>query len=73
MCIHICVEVVLINILASHLAPQTKIPGSAPTLIHAYQFSYGKLHEYFPHYVAKIDSSLMPFNISDEMFKLYIK
>ena len=25
-----CVEVVLINILTSHLAPQTQIPGSAP-------------------------------------------
>ena len=25
-----CVEVVLINVLASHLAPQTKIPGFAP-------------------------------------------
>ena len=25
-----CVEVILINILASHLAPQTKIPNSAP-------------------------------------------
>ena len=29
MCIYMCVEVVLINILASHLAPQTKIHGSA--------------------------------------------
>ena len=28
-----CVEVVLINILASRLAPQTKIPGSAPAAL----------------------------------------
>ena len=30
MCIYMCVKVVLINILASHLAPQTKIPSYAP-------------------------------------------
>ena len=29
MCIYMCVEVVLINILALHLAPQTEISGSA--------------------------------------------
>ena len=32
MCIFMCVEVVLINILASHLTPQTKIPDSVPAL-----------------------------------------
>ena len=30
MCIYICVKVVLINILALHLAPQTEIFGSVP-------------------------------------------
>ena len=33
MFIYVCVEVVLINILASQPSPQTKIPDSAPIYV----------------------------------------